>query len=199
MKLIIQLTLLSVVAYQLVAAIETPKYQLLQKLDENIEIRKYEPTKWVATKMTAQVDAYQTSTLFGKLFSYISGNNDAQQKIDMTAPVLNYMKSLNGQLINRDSMVEITMGFYVPKVNQPYTPNPNADDVFIQREPEETFAVIRFSGYASINDFIKQRDVLIEALGSEAVNYDTVNMLTAGYSAPFVVVGRINEVWLKKF
>lgn len=199
MKFLIQAIILSVVAYQLIAAIETPNYQLLQRIGENIEIRKYEATKWAATQMTTQVSTYQTSNSFGKLFSYISGNNDAQQKIDMTAPVLTHMKSLNGQVINRDSMVEVTMGFYVPKVNQASTPKPNANDVFIQNEPESTYAVIRFSGYATMNEFMKNRDVLIEALGSEAVNYDTVNMITAGYSAPYVVIGRINEVWLKKF
>ena len=39
---------------------------------------------------------------------------------------------------------------------------------------------------------------LIKKLGSDAINYDTENMITAGYNAPFDPFNRVNEVWLKK-
>ncbi len=41
-------------------------------------------------------------------------------------------------------------------------------------------AVIRFGGYATIDDYISQRDLLINKLGDEAKNYDCVHMMTAG-------------------
>jgi hypothetical protein len=71
--------------------IEMPTYELLQKLDENIEIRKYPASKWVCTKQsgTAEQEKSFQSGMFYKLFNYISGTNDKTQKIAMTAPVNN--------------------------------------------------------------------------------------------------------------
>jgi hypothetical protein len=59
-------------------------------------------------------------------------------------------------------------------------------------------AVARFGGYASMDDYIKYRDNLVKALGTDSKEYDIVNMISAGYDAPFKAFFRRNEVWLKK-
>jgi hypothetical protein len=60
-------------------------------------------------------------------------------------------------------------------------------------------AASRFSGYAKIDDFMQHREIIIKALGSEEVkNYDTINLLTAVYDAPFKPIFRRNEVWVRK-
>ena len=64
--------------------------------------------------------------------------------------------------------------------------------------PELTVAVIRFGGYAKMNNWFEQRDQLIKQLGNEANTFDQFNMITAGYDAPFMFFNRRNEVWLLK-
>jgi hypothetical protein len=59
-------------------------------------------------------------------------------------------------------------------------------------------ATIRFGGWATMEMNIKKRDELIKALGARASQYDTVNMVVAGYDAPFKLFNRRNEVWLVK-
>ena len=114
----------------------------------------------------------------------------------MTAPVAMQMSSESK--INRDSNVDVTMSFYVPKVMQDNTPNPSDATLKVSNMAKTTFATIRFGGRASWNDQFEQRDKLIKALGDQASQYDTVNMVVAGYDAPFVLFNRRNEVWLRK-
>ena len=178
--------------------IERPPYEVIQKLDDNLEVRKYPATKWVCTTVkssTQNLDQVRSS-MFWKLFNYISGENEPKQKVEMTSPVT--MDFQSSQKIERTTPdCEISMRFYVPKQFHGMVPQPTGD-AHIVEEKESVFAVVRFGGYASMNDYIKYRDELIARLGNEAVNYDCVNMMTAGYDPPFKPIGRTNEVWLRK-
>ena len=138
--------------------------------------------------------------MFLELLSYISGKNELQQKIEMTAPVLMVYKNMDSGLINEDSNVYLSKRFYIPKVNQEDTPIPTESSVQILNEPEMIVATYRFmTDYrASMSDYINNRDLLIQLLGDQAKDYDTVNFITAGYDSPSVSVGRRNEVILKK-
>jgi hypothetical protein len=208
MKNLLIITILSALVYQaeffnflregLGVGIEKPSYQVLSKINNNIDVRKYSPSKWVQTSTTDQARSMPSNPMFRRLFAYISGSNEAGQKIEMTAPVLTQMQSLSSQLIDTNTRVEFTMGFYVPKANQDSAPKPTSNDVNIQDLPETTYAVIKFGGFASMNDYLRNRDTLIQALGTEASQYDTVNILVAGYDPPFKFWRRTNEVWLKK-
>ena len=62
-----------------VMAIETPEYKVVDK-DGRFELRDY-PAMTVARTAMGDGD-------FMRLFRYISGGNEAEQKIAMTAPVL---------------------------------------------------------------------------------------------------------------
>lgn len=70
--------------------IEVPPYEVVKKLSDNMEIRRYPATKWVCTKVEGEAGEEKTyqSSMFYKLFNYISGTNDKSQKIAMTAPVI---------------------------------------------------------------------------------------------------------------
>ena len=73
-------------------------------------------------------------------------------------------------------------------------------NMFIKERPEMIVVVSRFSGYASIDDYMKHRDLIVQALGpDEAKEYDTVNLLTAGYDAPFKPIFRRNILVEMKF
>jgi hypothetical protein len=137
--------------------------------------------------------------MFRRLFNYISGANDAQEKIEMTAPVLRMYQNMNGnELINQNSYVTITERFYIPKVNQQNTPIPTNAQESIVIEPEMIVATYRFGGKANFEDYIYYRDLLISKLGEQAQEYDLVNMITAGYSSPYTLFNRRNEIILKK-
>ena len=179
--------------------IDRPPYVVMQKLAENIEIRKYGAAKWVCTKAAGPAGSYSNyrSGMFNKLFKYISGQNSANQKIAMTSPVTTDYKVYDNQLMTPQSNVEIAMRFYVAKDQEANVPVPTGD-AYVVQDPEMIVAVVQFGGYASTQDFLNYRNVLINSLGSEANNYDLVNIMTAGYDPPFKPVGRTNEVWLRR-
>lgn len=73
-----------------------------------------------------------TSVMFRKLFNYISGQNDKQTKIAMTAPVSIFIEPGAGP--NCEST--FSMAFYVPATFQEETPVPTNPDVTIEKRPE---------------------------------------------------------------
>ena len=191
-------TLILVCAISLTLAIEQPKYEVIQNLGVNMEIRKYAPSKWVTTQVDVRASDVKNSNMFNDLFNYISGANSDNQKIDMTAPVVTSYVSKNNSVINKDSEVTASMSFYIPSKFKDNTPKPSSNNVFIRELPEFVTAVVRFGGYANLDDYMKNRDALVEALGSDAKSYDIINMVTAGYSAPYTILDRKNEVWIPK-
>lgn len=178
---------------------ENPHYEVLQKIEDNIEIRKYDKSKWVCSSVEAEAKDVKnfSSSMFYKLFDYISGKNSENKKIAMTTPVTTVYNNEERKMIGPDSKCSMSMRFYVPKEFQDNTPVPTGD-AFLQSEGDLVIAAIRFGGFATMDDYLKNRDILISKLGDEATKYDTINMITAGYDAPFKPVGRRNEVWLKK-
>jgi hypothetical protein len=179
-------------------AIEMPDYEVIQQLGNNMEIRKYPATKWVYTTMDSQKKDGNRSKSFWRLFDYISGANQNNQKIEMTAPVLiNYTNNISKKT-GKSTQLPQSMNFYVPAKFSNSPPVPTAPNVMIKEIPETTVAVARFGGYASMDDYIKYRDNLVKALGSDSKEYDIVNMISAGYDAPFKPFFRRNEVWLRK-
>jgi hypothetical protein len=193
-------TLILVCAISLSLAIEQPLYKVIQKLGNNMEIRIYVPTKWVTTQVDVRLRdvGFKINDMYSKLYDYISGANSDKQKMDMTAPFLMSYVSKNNRTINEDSEVTASMSFYIPSKFKDNTPKPSSNNVFIRELPEFVTAVVRFGGYANLDDYMKNRDELVKALGSDAETYDTINMVTAGYDAPYMILFRKNEVWIHK-
>ena len=133
-----------------------------------MEIRTYSPSKWVGISYKGQVKGVSSNQMFMSLFSYISGNNDQNKKIEMTSPVLTQIQNSNNELVNMNSNVEMSMIFYVPKSDQDNTPNPKGANEFVKNEVEMTVATIRFGGWASMPKYIAKRDELIKMLGEAA-------------------------------
>ena len=97
LKQIIQLfCFLGILTYSNVMANEEANYEIIDKNDI-YEIRKYSDRLAVET-MTLGID-----NNFRKLFNYISGRNDTEEKIKMTTPVTQVEKNGN-----------MSMQFYLP-------------------------------------------------------------------------------------
>jgi hypothetical protein len=108
-------------------AIETPDYKVLEQ-EGKFEVRDY-PAMTVARTTMGDGD-------FMRLFRYISGGNEAEQKISMTAPVL-------VQHQGEDS----GMSFVVPReVAAAKVPAPKGSEVSVDEMPAAKFAAFTYSG-----------------------------------------------------
>lgn len=108
-------------------ATEIPAYQVLVP-DGKFEVREY-PALMLARTASGDGD-------FMRLFRYISGGNETEQKIAMTAPVL----------MQKDGE-KTGMSFIVPQeVATGKIPAPKDAAVTMDRLPAGNFAVYRYSG-----------------------------------------------------
>ncbi len=120
---------------------ETAEYKLIES-DGNFEVREYPDLMLVAT--TTQNDAQGRDGSFMKLFRYISGANDSEQKISMTTPV--FMQHTTVERGDKAGS-KVRMGFVMPKdVAVQGVPSPTGTDVDVRKRVGGRFAVIRFSG-----------------------------------------------------
>ena len=126
MKFYTCLTMLAMMSAGAMAT-EIPDYKVLVQ-DGKFEVREYPALTLVRTP-AGDGD-------FMRLFRYISGGNEAEQKISMTAPVLMKHQGENAG-----------MSFIVPQdVAAVKTPAPTDDAVTMEKLPAGRFAVFRYSG-----------------------------------------------------
>ena len=113
------------------AATETPDYKVV-RTDGKFETRDY-PALTVAT---TPMEGGEMNGGFGKLFRFITGSNDAKEKIAMTAPVL-----IDTTKDKR------TMSFIMPvKAVEKGMPKPSGESVKLGKVQAARFAVLRFDG-----------------------------------------------------
>ena len=133
-------------------SLETPTYKLIQKF-EKFEIRDYGTV--ITAKTTVNSD-FRTSTYTGfrRVANFIFGGNDQEKKIAMTAPVITQMKSPQSHVVH----------FVMPsKYSLETLPNPNLQNIEIEKEELGIIAAMRFGGWATekranryIKTFLKQ-------------------------------------------
>jgi len=123
------------------------------------EKRLYPSAKYVCTSSTyanpkadggksTMDDVTEGEKMFNKLFAYIEGRNNKNQKIEMTVPVITKMSVEEDIDHNMDVITKI-MCFFIPKKFQGNPPAPNDQDVFILENPEMSVFVKMFMGYVS--------------------------------------------------
>jgi DNA gyrase inhibitor GyrI len=104
------------------------------RTDGKFELRDYPSLSVVQTPMAANGNSDDGS--FMRLFRFITGANEAKQKIAMTTPVF-----MSGSDSNA------TMAFVLPaKLNAATAPRPADGAVTVRELPGGRFAVLRFSG-----------------------------------------------------
>jgi DNA gyrase inhibitor GyrI len=159
---------------------EEAKYDVVKSSDV-YEIRKY------SDRLAIQVASTSGNNGFRKLFNYISGNNEKNQKIKMTVPVTVMEKSGN-----------MTMQFYLPsKFDKNNVPDPTASDVEVINIEGGYYAVIRYSGRASENNFIKHKGILENELYRDGILIKS-SAIKATYNSPFTLpLMRRNEAMFK--
>jgi DNA gyrase inhibitor GyrI len=112
---------------------ESAPYKVV-RTDAKFELRDYPSLAVVETPMATSGNSDDGS--FMRLFRFITGANEAKQKIAMTTPVF-----MSGNDTNR------TMAFVLPaKLNAATAPKPADGAVTVRELPGGRFAVLRFSG-----------------------------------------------------
>ena len=115
------------------AGYESAPYKVVRS-DGKFELRDYPELSVVETPMTGGGSGSDGS--FNHLFRFITGGNEAKQKIAMTTPVL---------MLGGDS--NATMAFVLPaKFKAGEVPKPTDDAVKMRQLDAGRFAVLRFSG-----------------------------------------------------
>ena len=158
-------------------------------LAQNTEIQPYEVIKAIDS---VEIRFYPSATLvqtsggnnFGKLFRYISGSNESEEKIAMTAPV--YM--------NEDKS---EMAFVMPlDVHQKGAPEPMGENVSLRITEPRYVAVIRYGGYTNASKEATHTKRLMKALEDNSIEAKgAVEFL--GYDSPYKFYNRRNEVMVE--
>ena len=157
---------------------ETQDYKVINQID-NIEIRYY-PS---APKVKVSSESNRNNN-FGKLFRYISGNNQNEQKISMTTPV--YMYNENK-----------TMEFVLPrKFISNDLPIPNDTDVEVYVSEPKYFAAIKYSGYSNNRKERNYKDQLIQILQNNNLKIIS-DYYVLSYDAPTKFYERRNEILIQ--
>ena len=159
-------------------AIETPDYKVVST-DGKFQVRDY-PAMTVARTAMGDGD-------FMRLFRYISGGNEAEQKIAMTAPVLVQHKG-----------EESGMSFVVPReVAAAKAPAPKAAEVSVDTMPAARFAVFTYSGLRTDKneaDALGKLRVWMEKKNLKAEGEPVFAYYDPPWTLPFM---RRNEVMLR--
>jgi len=115
-------------------------YNVVNKI-EDVEIRRYPEV------IFAVVENNIDDSGFGLLFQYISGENKTRSRIAMTAPVVTSEKiPMTAPVITREHYMAFALPSSYTKETVPVPTNPF---VRINVQPEQTMAVLRFSGRTS--------------------------------------------------
>lgn len=156
---------------------ETQKYDVVKSL-ENIEIRFY------PASMKAKVSSNRN---FSKLFKYISGNNDKNEKIAMTTPV--YMTQKKG---------ESTMEFVLPsRYSIKNAALPNDKDIKVYSSKPGYYAAIKFGGYSNPDKIKTHHQILLKTIKENNLSVLSEEPIALSYNSPYKVFNRRNEVLVK--
>jgi DNA gyrase inhibitor GyrI len=136
-----------------------------------------------------QFDSQGDDGSFMRLFRYIRGANDYEQKVAMTTPVFMEPEAHedHGQ-----------MGFVIPKkVTEQRVPQPSNDNVQIRKRAGGRFAVFRFSGRIS-NETIAKAEEELRAWMNRKTLVGDGDAEFAGYDPPWTPGPlRRNEVLIR--
>jgi hypothetical protein len=167
-------------------AIEEPRFKVLEQ-DGSYELREYLPYIVAETRVEAGFED-AGSVAFQRLFRYISGNNIAQQKIAMTAPVT----QSRGEKISMTAPVSqvadgkaYVVAFTLPsKYTLGTAPQPLDPTVRIRAVPAQLIACWRYSGRWTSVNFSENEALLRERIKSRGL-IPGGDAVLARYNPPF--------------
>lgn len=170
---------------------EEPRYEIIGRVAGDVEIRRYAPRLAAEVELPATGQSAR-SQAFQLLFNYISGANASavgSTKIAMTVPVEvrdNERIAMTAPVeTTEDDATGVRMMFFLPaSYAHDSAPAPRDDRVRIVTIPDETIAVLRYSGLGK--DFRERQAELVASLaGSKWRPIGPPSTLY--YDAPFTI------------
>ena len=180
---------LALLASSSAMAIEEPSFKLLER-DGAFELREYAPHLVAETRVQADFERAGNAG-FQRLFRYISGENTAQQKIAMTAPVTQSRPT--GEKIAMTAPVTqvasnggYLVAFVVPAKYTPDTvPQPTDPTVRIRAIPAQHLAAWRYSGRWTTENYEQHEAELRRAMAERGLE-SAGEPILARYNPPFM-------------
>ena len=156
------------------ADVSEPEFKRVSQ-DGDVEIRDYGPVLVAQMSFVGSRDK-AVKAGFELLSGYISGDNEAAQKIAMTAPIAQFRSSLltaslpgEGQAKTDDS-AEWTVRFMMPNgLTLSNLPKPDDRRIMVVKVPARRVAALRFSGLWTDSNFASHRDQLAAWLKSKGL------------------------------
>ena len=179
---------------------EEPDYSA-EKLTGAVEIRRYGARLAAETTIAANEEAAR-NTGFRRLARYIFGANQADEKIAMTAPVVQQSSRSGEKIAMTMPVSQVSAGdsewvirFFMPAdTSLESLPKPNDTDIRLVTVPPQTIAVRRFTGLPTRRAVASQTDKLMNTLrdtGFEAIDTPA----TWFYDPPWTIPAlRRNEI-----
>ncbi|XP_030645954.1 heme-binding protein 2 [Chanos chanos] len=158
---------------------------------DDYEVRHYEPFKVVTAEAESYFMEIATSRAFMKLFRYITGQNVAGAKIDMTAPVI--IKTKENRRMWGSSVYAVS--FVLPSDYQTNPPAPTDESIYFADMPDMHVYVRSYGGWMMDMTARIQSNLLKRQLNSIQASYDTEYHFDVGYNSPMKMTDRHNEVW----
>ena len=158
---------------------EEPEYSIVKKTDV-YEVRQYKK------RTVAEVIYGEEDSGFRVLFDYISGANKGSKEVEMTIPVTQSKEiDMTVPVTQSAGDGEMSMRFFLPtQYSKQNAPAPNDERVKIIDLPEEYFAVISYSGFASDGNFEEHYTELKAALDKDDMVIKGPP-IKATYNSPF--------------
>jgi hypothetical protein len=167
---------------------EQPDYTVLYE-DGDVEYRQYEPYL-VSETVIENSDDYNDAGNegFRRLFKYITGANQGQAKISMTAPVSQAPSekiSMTVPVQQGESADGWRVSFMLPtEYTLETAPVPTDERVYVREVPGRLMAVLQFSGRWTEKNYTRRQTEQTESITAENINA-IGEMQRAAYNAPF--------------
>ena len=182
--------ILAVLASATAMATAEPDFKLLEK-NGSFELRQYAAHVVAETRVEAGFED-AGSIAFQRLFRYISGNNDAQQKIAMTAPVTQSSGAPRGEKIAMTAPVSqvadgraFLVAFTLPaNYTLATAPKPRDPTVRIRDVPPQLVACWRYSGRWTLANYRESEALLREHIKARGL-VARDDAILARYNPPF--------------
>ncbi len=188
-------------------AIEEPKYEVV-KTYPNFELRRYAPFRIAETEVTGPFDEVG-SQAFRILASYIFGNNRAQEKMEMTAPVNQSPATGDSEKMEMTAPVTqrpkegadadtFVLSFVMPsRYTLDTLPEPLDARIRLREEPAKLMAVHGYTGRWTQSNYRENESLLLTAVRKAGLT-PVAAPIYARYNSPFSLwFLRRNEVMVE--
>jgi len=190
--------------------LERPSYEVIRRLSNGIELRRYQPYTIAETTIKSTSMREGSSTGFRTVAGYIFGKNKPKEKMKMTAPVR--MTKSGGAAMAMTAPVRVApstedtrVSFVLEKGYSVRTaPAPLSRDVKVREVKPHILAARRFSGPPPTEGRIeKEKAIIMAALQAAGLkpagSTEKEATLVYGYHDPFITPSflRRNEVCVR--